>query len=163
MSVSEDVDFEAESGPAEHRDLVVVGVDGSEPSDAALRCAAKEARLRKAVLKVVHAWHVPSTGYGGYMIPVGTLDDFASDAAKATDEQVSAVLGDNPGIELITEIREGPASRAILDAAKDAELIVVGSRGRGGFSGLLLGSVSSQVAHHAHCPVLIVRPGTQAR
>ncbi len=136
---------------------VVVGVDGSRGSSAALRWAADEARLRGARLKVVRAWHIPSVSYGAYVVLPNDFEDWGKEAAAALEEQVATVLGEVPQVPVVREVREGPAAKAILDAAEGADLVVVGSRGRGGFSGLLLGSVSSQVAHHAHCPVVIVR------
>ena len=140
--------------------LVVVGVDGSEASSAALRWAADEARLRGATLKVVEAWHVPSVGYGAYVaLPPDSFEDWAKQTSASLEEQLTKVLGEEPGPSVVREVLEGPAAKAILEAATGAELVVVGSRGRGGFSGLLLGSVSAQVAHHARCPVTIVPEG----
>jgi nucleotide-binding universal stress UspA family protein len=139
----------------EPRGPVVVGVDGSDGSSRALHFAADEARLRDCSLRVVRAWHMPPLAYQAYIPPNAYDGDM--EAAAAIDEQVEAVLG---SCELPTEkvVCEGPAAGVLLDAAKGAELLVVGSRGHGGFAGLLLGSVSNQVVHHAHCPVVVVRP-----
>ncbi|MBO0728803.1 MAG: universal stress protein [Acidimicrobiaceae bacterium] len=145
----------AEATPAEHRNLVVVGVDGSDPSSEALAWAAEEARLRRATLKVVHAWQIPSVAYVG-PAPIVDQSQWVQQAQATLDEQVGKVLGDAPGIDLVTELWEGPSAQAIIDAAADADVLVVGSRGRGGFAGLLLGSVSNQVVHHARCPVVVV-------
>ncbi len=139
--------------------LVVVGVDGSEPSSVALAWAAEEARLRGAPLKVVHAWRLPSLAYMGPVVPEADFDALGKHAQTLVEAQVTDVLGDHPGIEVLTEVREGPSAQAVLDAAADADLLVVGSRGRGGFAGLLLGSVSSQIVHHARCPVVVVPAG----
>lgn len=150
----------ATSGNGTPEPLVVVGVDGSDGSSAALRWAAAEARLRGATLMVVQAWHIPSIGYGTYAaVPTDGFEGWGKQAAADLDEQVSKVLGPEPEVTVVKEVVEGPAARVILDAADRAELVVVGSRGRGGFSGLLLGSVSAHVAHHAHCPVTIVHAG----
>jgi nucleotide-binding universal stress UspA family protein len=135
--------------------LIVVGVDGSDQSSAALTWAAEEARLRGGTLKVVHAWNVPTVEYASY-IPTA-FADLGNAASIELDAQIAEVLGPDPDVPLEREVREGPPAQAILDAAKDASLLVVGSRGRGGFAGLLLGSVSTQVTHHAHCPVTVVR------
>lgn len=135
---------------------VVVGVDGSEPSSKALAFAAEEARLRDAVLEVVHAWSLPSLSYVGYL-PPEALEDTSAEAASQLEAQVTKVLGEHHTVALELVVSRGPAAQAILEAAEGAELIVVGSRGRGGFAGLLLGSVGSQVVHHAHCPVTVVR------
>jgi nucleotide-binding universal stress UspA family protein len=146
----------------EHEDrhqLVVVGVDGSEPSSAALAWAAEEAHFRGATLKVVHAWQVPSLAFLG---PAPAVDEtpWVEEAQAMLDEQVRKVLGETPAIDVVSELWEGPSAQAIIDAATDADVLVVGSRGRGGFKGLLLGSVSSQVVHHARRPVVVV-PATE--
>ena len=143
-----------EQGPEMNaRPVVVVGLDGSDHSSAALRWAAEEVRLRSATLTAVSVWHVPTVGYMAIPVPVA---DMRTAAEEMVDKQIATVLGSDPGIEIQREIREGPPAMQLLEAAKDATLIVVGSRGRGGFSGLVLGSVSAQVAHHAACPVTIV-------
>ncbi|MDA8268217.1 MAG: universal stress protein [Actinomycetota bacterium] len=136
--------------------VVVVGVDGSPGSSDALRWAADEARLRGAVLRVVYGWVLPTMIYPAYG-PAGMYEDMPAEAEGRTRTQVEEVLGDHPGLQVEFEVHEGRAAEVVLDAAKGADMVVVGSRGRGGFSGLLLGSVGSQVAHHATCPVVIVR------
>lgn len=138
---------------------IIVGVDGSETSRRALRWAVEEARLRQASLEVVLAWHPPYVG--GYPY-TGTLIDptVFEDAARQTlDEVVDGV--DTSGLPQPVERVQclGDAASAILETAKGADLVVLGSRGLGGFTGLLLGSVSHHVAHHATCPVVIVPPG----
>lgn len=138
--------------------VVVVGVDGSKPSSGALAWAANEARLRGASLKVVRAWHVPAFAYGPYVTPPPP-EDFNKNASSELDEQIKTVLGEDPGLPVSSVVGEGPAAEVIVAASEGAEMVVVGSRGLGGFSGLLLGSVSTQVVHHAHCPVTIWRDG----
>lgn len=133
--------------------LIVVGFDGSEQSLAALRSAVDEARLRHGKVRLVTAWHyppVPST-----VEDSGTNDSFHA-AERVQAGALEAVAAE--GVDISGTLVRDPPATALLDAAKDADLLVVGSRGHGGFPGLLLGSVSSQVAHHAPCPVLIVRP-----
>ena len=148
---------------------VVVGVDGSPGAARALEWAVSEAGLRKARLHVVHAWMVPLIE----AIPDAWV--IGSPVVEPTDEEVyehlaaasSKVLGAavdqakalEPGLELVGELVEMRAAPALIAAAEDAELLVVGSRGRGGFTGLLLGSVSAQCVHHAPCPVVIVPNG----
>ena len=163
-----------------HRPVVVVGIDGSEGSSRALAWAAQEARLRGAVLRVVHAWRLPRLSEAAYLQastraePTGlsaweekAYDEHRSqvvnmsagepgEAEESVVSQVAAVLGPFPDITVERQLQEGRASQVILDAARDADLVVVGSRGRDGFAGLLLGSVSSQVVHHARCPVTVV-------
>jgi nucleotide-binding universal stress UspA family protein len=139
---------------------IVVGVDGSEGASAALRFAAEEARLRGAELRAVMAFHIPVAAYGGPLVPpdVGLVDDLRT-AARATVERALDELGDLPeDLRLELVVREGQPARVLLDEARDADVLVVGSRGLGGFRGLLLGSVGQQCAHHAACPVVIVRP-----
>lgn len=145
----------APAAAAEDR-FVVVGVDGSPQSSRALAFAADEARLRGATLKVVEAWSFPTFAAGVY-VPAGSYEDFPGEVASSLDAQITEVLGDPPPLPVEKLVEEGPTAQVIIEAAKGAALLVVGSRGRGGFTGLLLGSVSNQVAHHAPCPVLIVR------
>jgi nucleotide-binding universal stress UspA family protein len=136
---------------------IVVGIDGSEPAQRGLEWAVAEASLRGASLVVVHAWQ-PSA----VMSPYGaTLADPVSlaDAARSTlADSVASV--DQTALALAPEqvLVQGPAAPALIDAARGSSLLVVGSRGRGGFTGLLLGSVSQQIAQHATVPVVIVPP-----
>ena len=136
---------------------IVVGVDGSSSSRSAVQ-AERSARLEGAKLRVVSAWHVPSVSYGG---PIGfPLKDmrreFEDGARTIVDESVDQVLGGENGIPIERVVREGHAAKVLLEASDDADLLVVGCRGHGGFAELLLGSVSHECARHAHCPVLIV-------
>jgi nucleotide-binding universal stress UspA family protein len=135
---------------------IVVGVDGSEAGRHALQWAVDEARRRNAVVEAVHVWHQPFvTGYA-YMAEID-LGSFEDDARQVLDTAVDSVdVSGVPAIE--RKFVPGGAAAVLVDEAKGAALLVVGSRGRGGFAGLLLGSVSQQVAHHAPCPVVIVPP-----
>ena len=133
---------------------MVVGVDGSAPSRRALRWAAREARLRGARLHVVHAWHYP--GFGDYVLPEGT--DPEAEARQLVEETVTDELGDHPDVPVEVEVRYGLAGPELATVAEGADLLVVGSRGHGSIGGLVLGSVSQQCAHLAHCPVIVVRP-----
>ncbi len=138
---------------------IVVGVDGSDESKDALRWALDEARLRGCSLRAVHAWLYPMV-YGpgmappAFALPVEALRD---EAKRVLEAAVEEVVPDEAGVELHQIVAEGPEASVLIDAAQDADLLVVGSRGRGGFTGLLLGSVSQQCASHARCPVVIVR------
>jgi nucleotide-binding universal stress UspA family protein len=129
---------------------LVVGVDGSEPSRAALRWAARYLAVNGGRIDAVIAWHLPPWAVGD---PDWHPDE---DAGKVLTETVDAVFGTEwpPGTRLI--VREGNPAKVLLDESEDAELLVVGSRGHGGFAGLLLGSVSAKCAEHATCPVLVV-------
>ena len=141
---------------------IVVGVDGSEHGDRALAWAIDEAKLRSARLRLVSAWHVPAAVYGapGFVPPVDVDSTVREVAEKSVEE--AAAKAREAGIEADAVIREGHAAQVLVEAADDADLLVIGSRGHGGFSGLLLGSVSAQCAHHAPCALVIVRPPAAA-
>jgi len=137
--------------------VVVVGVDGSKGSIEALRFAIGEARLHGAQVKAVSAWLIPPIAYeatwGGMSIDRDVYSKAAQDALTRCLEETGAA---GSGVELTTVVREGQAAEVICEEANGADLLVVGSRGFGGFRGLLLGSVSQQCAHRAPCPVVIV-------
>jgi nucleotide-binding universal stress UspA family protein len=131
---------------------IVVGVDGSEPSKAALRWAVPIAEASGARIEAVIAWDYPSTFPGP--VYVDWRPDI--DAEKMVQDTLDEVFGSQRPPELKAVVRRGPARNVLLDASAGAEMLVVGSRGHGGFVGLLLGSVSAACAEHAHCPVVIV-------
>jgi nucleotide-binding universal stress UspA family protein len=139
---------------AARRPRIVVGVDGSEPARRALLWAAEEARLRDADLEVVHAWQHPTTTFG-LVLPADDRAAAEAYARHVLDVAVEALAGRGLAVEPI--LVDGPPARALIEASAGAALVVVGSRGRGGFRGLLLGSVSGQAMHHARCPVVVVR------
>lgn len=136
---------------------IVVGVDGSDASVDALRWALQEARLRAARVVAVYVWLFPSLG----LRPAGAsppgFDELWRSAGELLDESVGAVAESAEGVEIERVVVEGAPSEQLTAIAADAEMLVLGSRGLGGFAGLLLGSVSQQCAHHARCPVVIVR------
>lgn len=135
---------------------IVVGVDGSSGAREALRLALEEARLRGATLRVVTAWHIPPMAYsGGFVVPFDRRE-FEENAEAVGEKVLDAFPEETAGVKVQRVAREGQAAHVLLEEAKDADLLVVGSRGHGGFAGLLLGSVSQQCAHHASCPVVIV-------
>jgi nucleotide-binding universal stress UspA family protein len=136
--------------------MIVVGIDGSAGSKAALRFAAKEAELRGTALKVVSAWHVPAGLYSAPTYVELDLDSLRQSAVDVAKQEIVDVLGADraSGIDIVTH--EGNAAQALLEESREAELLVVGSRGHGGFAGLLLGSVSQQCTAHAVCPVVVV-------
>jgi nucleotide-binding universal stress UspA family protein len=140
---------------------IVVGVDGSVPANRALRWAADEARLRRGLLEVVHAWRPPVSLIGIAPDAMAAVDPVEMEGA-ARDVLDAAVGAVDPGglagpVE--RTLSSSGAAWAILESARRADLVVVGSRGRGGFAGLMLGSVSHQVSHHAPCPVVVIPPG----
>ena len=141
--------------------VIVVGVDHSEGAKAALRFALEEARLRQATLRVVHAWqfgYIGATGLEGWLPAVGgELEDFRKGAAAALDETLRELAADTDGVTIERRPEQGTAAEVLIEESRGADLLVVGSRGHGGFAQLLLGSVSQQCAQHAFCPVVIVR------
>jgi nucleotide-binding universal stress UspA family protein len=147
------------SAPATSRRRIVVGVDGSAASLDALRMAARIAPVFDAELDAVIAWHYPTaTG----MAPLIAQFDPAADAATIMHAAIEQAFGDRPPVGLRQQRREGHPARVLLDAGAGAELLVVGSRGHGGFAGLLLGSVSAHCVEHATCPVLVVHAAVRA-
>lgn len=133
---------------------IVVGIDGSPGSRRALEWAVEHARLRGASLRVVYAWHIPPLGATP---DLEALERAAASGAEETFERELAEV-DTTGIEVERRLEERHPVDALLAEAEEADLLVVGTRGRGGFMGLLLGSVSQQVSHHGPCPVVIVPP-----
>jgi nucleotide-binding universal stress UspA family protein len=139
------------------RPLVVVGVDGSECSERSVRWAADYVNASGGTLELVIAWHwPPSFGY-----PVALPDYDPEGMARVAVEKVAAELH-VPRERLRTTVVAGAPAQQLIAASENADLLVVGSRGHGGFAGLLLGSVSTHCVHHAHCPVLVVRPADAA-
>ncbi|MGO8960475.1 MAG: universal stress protein [Streptosporangiaceae bacterium] len=144
---------------------IVVGVDGSPSSRAALGWAVRQAELTGASIDAVTAWHYPVMVGGYAWAPVSVLDewaDFAAIAATELNNAISQTVGPDSPVKISTTVREGNAAQVLLEAADGADLLVVGSRGHGGFAGALLGSVSQHCAHHAPCPLVIIR-GTRQR
>jgi nucleotide-binding universal stress UspA family protein len=141
----------AGQGGSERR--IVVGVDGSSHSEKALQWAAHLSATFGADLVAVSAWDYPAA-IGWSYVPEEWHPD--QDTAKVLEETLHKVFGDHPPDRLRTVVREGGAAKVLLDECQGATLLVVGSRGHGGFAGLLLGSVSANVAEHAPCPVLVV-------
>ena len=140
---------------------VVVGVDGSEPSFAALDWAVAEAMDRRARLRVVHSYSWPLYREQFGALPHGPEEGGLRDAAEQVlAGAVQRVRETAPALPVDGVLQTGPASRRLLAETANAQLLVVGSRGLGGFAGLLLGSVSGQVAAHAQCPVVVVRSFT---
>jgi nucleotide-binding universal stress UspA family protein len=141
------------SNPPAPRPRVVVGVDGSEQSKQALRWAAHYAATVGTCVDAVAAWQYP-TGYGWSPVPLDWNP--GQDIEKTLTETVDEVFGAQRPAGLRLTVREGNTAEVLLGASTGALLLVVGSRGHGGFAGLLLGSVSANVAEHANCPVLVI-------
>ena len=149
--------------PAGRPPTIVVGVDGSAAANAALDWAISEARFRGARLRVVAVWTYPWV-YAG---PEGSIPPMAfQDQGPDMEAMLKGLLEDRSDalsdVEVTVVVHEGASAPILLDEAKSADLLVVGSRGRGGFKGLLLGSVSRNCAYHAPCPVVIIRSDDEA-
>ncbi len=135
---------------------IVVGIDGSDHSRRVLQFAVEEARRRDDRLLVVHAYTVPvywGVPEFGAIVPPQPPEESIAEAEQLLDR----VLVDLPDdVEVERLVTQGPASAVLLEAAEAADLLIVGSRGHGGFVGLLLGSTSHQVVTHAPCPIVVV-------
>jgi len=143
---------------------IVVGVDGSPPSLEALRWAANQARATDSWLDALIAWQIPSAllmasswEYGPALGDLSLPIDFATQARALLDESLANVVNVDSALRIESQAVEGHPATVLVGRSAGAQLLVVGSRGRGGFTGLLLGSVSTYVAANAHCPVTIVR------
>jgi nucleotide-binding universal stress UspA family protein len=131
--------------------VIVVGVDGSRHSLEALTWAAEETKLRNATLRIVHGW-----SFHDLTVAVETSSDInIEEAARSVVDQARAAV--DRAVHVETEISNDMPAELLIRQSKGADLLVVGSRGNGGFKGLLVGSVSDQCLHHARCPVVVVR------
>jgi nucleotide-binding universal stress UspA family protein len=138
---------------------IVVGIDGSDASREALRWAATEAQARNVELHVVGVWSFPM-----YLDPMGgahplpnLLERSEERERKIIDSEIESVLGTSPAISIVKTLRCGSTVPELLDASRGADLLVVGSRGRGGFMSALLGSTAMHCVQHATVPVAVVR------
>ena len=132
---------------------IVVGVDGFEPSKAALRWAIHQAKLTGAVVEAVTAWHVPAgTGWG----PAAAVPDYQEDAFAVLAEAVAEMCTIDPDVQVCPRVVEGRAGPVLVDAADGADLLVVGSMGHRGLAEALLGSVGQYCANNSSCPVVIM-------
>lgn len=134
--------------------VIVVGVDGSAHSLAALEWAIAEARMRQGLIRIVTAWYYPPLAS---TVGDGVIDDtFKQAAEQAQATAVTATV--DAGVPVTGQVVESSPAVALLHAAADADLLIVGSHGHRRLTGLLLGSVAAHVIHHSPCSVLIVRP-----
>lgn len=136
---------------------IVVGVDGSPQSKRALRWAANEAHLRGAHLSVIHAFMFPHLG-AEQALATDAIIRIQREAQDLVENEVDELGEMAIGLDVSCAAAEGAPTQILLEASREADILVVGSRGRGGFTALLLGSVSQQCAQHATCPVVIVPP-----
>lgn len=149
----------SEPAARDQRSRIVVAVDGSEAAQRALVWAVDEAKARGAEITAVHAWHPPYVASEPYLEMAFDPGEFE----KAACEVLAAAVArtDTEGVPgpVNQVVFNGSAARAVLETAEGADLIVMGSRGLGGFKGLLLGSVTTQVAHHAATTVVVIPAG----
>ena len=136
---------------------IVVGVDGSQSSLAALRWGVRQAKLTGAPLDIVSAWEWPTSYLGWGTPPVPPDYDPADEARRQLDKAVSAVLTPGDAIEARQSVIEGHPAPVLEGLSKTADLVVVGSQGHGEFAGMLLGSVSQHCVTHCRCPVAVIR------
>jgi nucleotide-binding universal stress UspA family protein len=135
---------------------IVVGVDGSQSSLAALRWAVCQAKLTGVPLEIVSAWEWP-VSYAGWETPEPPDYDPAVEARRQLDKAVSAALTPGETIEVRRSVIEGRPAPVLEALSRTADLVVVGSHGHGEFAGMLLGSVSEHCVTHCHCPVAVIR------
>lgn len=142
--------------------VIVVGFDGSENSHSALTWALEEAKLRDGQIRLITAWSKPPLAWYPAVLETAAGEIVAEDSPEQIAQTLQAdalKTAEDEGVAAIGQVvhSDSPAS-ALVDAARDADLVVVGSRGHGGFPGLHVGSVATQIITHAPCPVLVVRP-----
>jgi nucleotide-binding universal stress UspA family protein len=137
---------------------IVVGVDGSPSSRTALEWAAAEADDHRADLVVVNVWeHTLLPPAGSVSVSEHYVPDPSQRTAEDLVEIIKEVLGENPPVLVQPEVKQGNPAKILIEQSETADLLVVGTRGHGGFGGLVLGSVSQHVAAYAKCPVAVIR------
>jgi nucleotide-binding universal stress UspA family protein len=140
--------------------LIIVGVDGSDQSRAALQWAYDEAAHHGASLTAIMSWEPPTLPMSP---PFGSLSDAdyptqpRTEALALLDQLVADLDDRRPDVDVRTSVEEGHAAEVLIERSKEADLLVVGSRGHGGFAGMLLGSVSQHLVAHSSCPVVVLR------
>ncbi|HIW96183.1 MAG TPA: universal stress protein [Candidatus Corynebacterium gallistercoris] len=149
-----DVNKDTKYGP------VVVGVDGSEVSRQALRVAFREAEARGAVLRAVHSWTDTQihTTYVGLVDAQNQLDKMVVERQDMLEDEIKPLLDEFPSVQVEEVVERDRAVQSLVDNAQGAQLLVLGSHGRGGFKGMLLGSTSRALLQYAPCPMMVVRP-----
>jgi nucleotide-binding universal stress UspA family protein len=138
---------------------IVVGIDGSHNASRALEWAMAEAAIRKTQLAVITVLPEPASQWTGRPVPLGGDAERIAEIRKSAEAAVAAtgakLGGGKPESVTVTAVAGFPAE-TLINASKDSDLLVVGTRGGGGFASLIVGSVSNQVVHHASCPVVVV-------
>lgn len=141
------------SAPQSPRQRIVVGVDGSSGSQQAVRWAVHQGELTGAEVHAVLAWHVPNTS--GWDSAIDSVD-WAANARRTLDTALEQALGAEDAQRVHRQVVEGHPAKTLIKMSADADLVVVGREGHGGFAGMLLGSVGMHVLAHATCPVVVV-------
>lgn len=141
--------------PGRRQGRIVVGVDGSAPSLRALRWALGQAAVTGAVVEAVHAWEVPPS----FGMPPAVLpgEDLAAAAEQELATAINRASSEKGQVPVERRVVRGHPAAVLLAQAENADLLVVGSHGHGGFVGALIGSVSQHCVQHATCPVVVVR------
>ena len=142
-------------GQARDKGTIVAGFDGSAASLEALAWAARQADLTGSTLQIVMTWDWPSSY--GWAVPIPTDFDPEKDVQEAVDTAIAGLRAEHPDLVVDTRLVEGHPAPVLVEASKNADLLVVGSRGHGEFVGMLIGSVSAHCVTNAHCPVLVYR------
>jgi len=141
--------------PSQGTGRIVVGIDGSPPSLAALSWAARQGDLTGSTLEILMTWEYPSSY--GWAVPIPDDFDPESDLQQTLHTAVAGVRAEHPDLEVSARLVSGHPAPVLVEASKGADLLVVGSRGHGEFVGMLIGSVGAYCAAHAHSPVLVHR------
>jgi len=139
---------------------VVVGVDGSQHSLVALDLAADEATRRREPLRIIAAFLWPMFSLAAQVPGAAITDDALDAAGRMLTDAADKIRGTHPGLRVTTEVVIGSPGGVLVGESERASVVVVGNRGHGGFTSLLAGSVATQLATHARCPVIVVRPGS---
>jgi nucleotide-binding universal stress UspA family protein len=139
---------------------ILVGFDGSEPSRSALNWAMRVAQARGNSVVAISTYAIPAIAMSapGFSLEPANVQELADYTRDTVAGAVSHASAGHPAVKVEARVVEGPAAEVLIDASQRASLLVVGSRGHGGFVGLLLGSVSQRCVTHAHCPVMVMRP-----
>lgn len=148
---------------SEHSDQtspIVVGVDGSPSSRLALDWAVREAEAHGNPVLAISTYFIPAiaTAAPGFTFDPGNMEELADQCRAVLATEIAEAQRDHPSVQIESKAIQGPAAPILIEASGRASAVVVGSRGHGGFVGLLLGSVSQQCVTHAHCPVVVIHP-----
>ncbi|RRS01439.1 universal stress protein [Glycomyces terrestris] len=138
-----------------HSERIVVAIDGSPPSLDALRWAIAYADRCGAIVEALHVWHIPNEY--GTPVPAVPGETFEATAKRSLQGSIDEVVGDRTDAPVEAATRQGYPPKVLVERSAAADLLVVGSRGRGALAGTLLGSVSLHCVTHAHCPVVVIR------